>query len=90
MQQNLYTIFDAVAESYSPPFLAKNKGTAGRMFADLVNGGDNDVSKHPQQFTLFELATWDDNKAIIEPHKTPISLGLAHEFKHEQQIAVPA
>lgn len=83
----MYTIFDSKAEVYLQPFCMKAKGEAIRAFADHVNDGQSQFSKHPEDFTLFELGEFDDCKACINMHHTPISMGVAVEFKTQQANA---
>ena len=37
-------------------------------------------AKHPEDYTLFELSEFDDEKGKFVPHDTPISLGVLQEY----------
>lgn len=76
----VFSIHDSAAECFKPPWCAPSKGIALRTFSDLANTEGNDISRYPRDFTLFELGTFDDQKATMELHRTPKSLGLALEY----------
>lgn len=78
----VFSVYDSKVEAYSPPLCAKAKGEALRQFSDLVNDGVSPISKHPADYTLFEIASFDELTGVITPHPTPISLGVAVEFKN--------
>lgn len=71
------TIIQAVAvkddkiESFNAPFFAPTLGAASRAFIDGVKSqdADNIMSKHPQDFALYHVGTYDQSTG----HFTPIS-----------------
>jgi hypothetical protein len=83
MKYNIYSVYDAAAEGFLQPFFMTNKGQAVRAFSDLANDPSHNFGKHPEDYTLFELGEYDDKNAQITQHQTPVSLGLAVEFKKQ-------
>jgi hypothetical protein len=81
MIMKVFTIYDSKAESYLQPFFMQSKGQAIRAFSELVNDEKHNFGKYPADFTLFELGVWDDSKALFTTYATPVSLGVAVEFK---------
>lgn len=79
MIHKMYTVFDTKAEIYLPPIYYKATGEALRAFSDTVNSSDHAFHKHPEDYCLFEIGTYDDQNAGIETI-TPKSLGLAIEY----------
>lgn len=67
MQNKILTIYDCKAEAYGRPFVARSTGEGLRSFTDEVNSGreDSQLSNHPEDFTLFEVGTFDDAKGEI-------------------------
>lgn len=65
MQLNAYSIFDNKALQYHPPFFAATDGAAMRSFQDLVNDHNSTVSRHPGDYSLFRVGTFDDNKGFF-------------------------
>jgi len=75
----VFTIRDSAAEAFLRPFFAQSKGAAIRSFSDEVNGGDTPIAAHPDDYTLFELGTFDELKGEFEIHE-PRTLGLGSTF----------
>ncbi|WNK14907.1 MAG: nonstructural protein [Microvirus sp.] len=66
---------DSKAEAFLPPFVIDSRGLAIRSVGDAVNSSENTpLSKHPEDFGLYELATFDELKGIIDPHALPIAV----------------
>lgn len=80
MINRVYTVFDSKVESYMLPFFMQAKGAAIRAFSDLVNNPEHAFCKHKEDYTLFEIGTYDDSSAKLESYFAPISLGCAVEF----------
>lgn len=81
MKLRVFSVFDSAAEAFLPPMFLQSRGVAMRSFGDAVNRKDHQFHEHPEHFTLFEIGLWDDSNAQFELHKTPVSCGLAIEFK---------
>lgn len=77
---NIFSIYDSKAEAYMQPFFMKTKGEAVRAFSDLVRDPQSMVSKHPEDYVLFEIGSFDDQKAEICVLDSPRSLGVAIEY----------
>ena len=86
MELNVYSIFDQAAEAFTQPFYMHNDGLAIRAFQDNVNATeDNNISKHPEQFALYKLGTFNDSNGFIEALETPKAIALAIELKNPSQ-----
>lgn len=73
-------VYDSKACAFMNPFFVPTIAFGIRLFQDTVNGPDNMLSKHPTDFTLFEIAEFDDIKGIFNLHLKHINLGLASSF----------
>ena len=76
----IFSIYDSAIATWRPPVYARNKGEILRMFIDSVNNPQTDYGKHPSDYTLFEIGTFDDDKCYFNLHKAPVKLGTALEF----------
>ena len=85
--KNIYVVFDSKAEAYNTPFFMGAKGEAIRGFETEANNLQSMIGQHPSDFTLFELGTYDEKTAKFQMHKTPISLGVAIEFKKYPELS---
>lgn len=65
----LFCTFDRASQSYSPPFAAPHAGMAIRGFSDAISNPskDTDISRHPDDFDLFEIGTFDSSTGRIVP-----------------------
>lgn len=66
----MFTVFDQKAKAYLSPFCMAEKGQAIRSFTDLINDGDHQFSKHPEDYTLLFIGEYDDETAAIHPAPT--------------------
>jgi len=83
MIHKIYSIFDSKAEAYSLPFYYQHEGQALRTFSDWVNDPNTPYGKHPEDYTMFEIGTYDENNGYITQDKiTSITNGLP--LKQEQ------
>lgn len=76
----IFAIYDAKAEAYNQPFFLHNEGQATRGFSDAVNDKNSIMGKHPADFTLFRIGTFDDSTSTITS-ESPIVLGVGVEFQ---------
>lgn len=80
MTFKIFGVFDVKADAFSrPPFFMSTNGQAVRAFADLANDSNTDVGRHPEDYRLMVLGTFDDNKGVVQG-QDPTSLGFASEF----------
>ena len=63
MTLQLFTIYDTKSETYFQPFAMMNKAMGLRQFADMANDKDTNISKHPEDYTLYHLGSWSDQDA---------------------------
>lgn len=93
----IFTIYDQKAAAYIPPFFMHTSGMAARIFTDMVNDEQHQFSKHPEDYTLFKLGSFNDANAEIILEHTPITMhnGVtlinpskenADEIQHEPPI----
>lgn len=66
MITSVYSIYDSKAKAYSLPFHAVNDAVATRMVGASVNDPGTTLNKHPEDFIIYELARFDDEKGTFE------------------------
>ena len=64
----------------------KSKGEAIRAITAHVNDSQHNFCKYAEDFTLFELGSWDDSNCIFDLLKTPYSLGVLIEFRKDDPV----
>ena len=88
MNRSIVSVYDTVAKVYGPPLAFLNAGEGVRWFSDMVNNpqDQSNIYKHPKDFVLFELGSYDDQSGEILSHKIPTRLGLGSDFKEKIEI----
>lgn len=79
MNLNFYAIYDKATNAYMRPFVLQSDGQALRMFTDEAVKADSDISKHPEDYSIFRIGSWDDNTGEILACE-PKCIGRAHEL----------
>lgn len=80
MVTKAFAVFDSKAGNFGVPFFTAVTAVAVRMFTDLILDNTSTVSRHPEDFSLFEIGSFDDVKGVLMPLGIPINLGLASVF----------
>lgn len=83
MQKFFYAVYDEKSTLYSNPFTAINASVALRSFAAAAADPHSEISKFPTDFTLYEIASFQDETGVITPHSQLVNLGKATQFQGE-------
>lgn len=79
----LYSIFDSRAEKWSAPMALDNVASAFRGFDQAVNDPSTDLNRYAEDYTLFELAEFDEVDGVLKPYESPISVAKAIGLRKE-------
>lgn len=74
---HIYSVYDSKAKAFLPPFFMHNDALAKRIFGDCASDPKHQFNKHPEDYSLFCLGSWDDQNALIEQRAQATNLGLA-------------
>lgn len=68
MKYVVVVVRDSAADVYATPWFTSSAGMAIRSFVDEVNreSPDNMLFRHPEDFTLFSIGTYDDADAAFQ------------------------
>lgn len=66
MLTNAYSIKDSATATFSPPFFQPNDAVAIRSFTDLARDPSTNIFRHPSDFTLHRIGTWNDDTGLLE------------------------
>lgn len=83
MNTIIIAVRDQKANGYTQPFTAASRGIAIRSWADQLNDRDNaksDQVRHPEDFTLWVIGTYDDTSGIITPQQ-PEQIACASDLR---------
>jgi len=80
MKLEMFAVYDIKARAYLPPFFLPRREMAARIFGECINSKDHQFGRHPADYTLFHLGTYDDENASIELQHAPHSMGAGVEY----------
>ena len=66
MKFAVFAVYDTKAAAFLPPFVLPERGMAIRTFSDCVNDSNHQFGQHPEDYTLFHLATWTDHDGVFD------------------------
>jgi hypothetical protein len=67
MMLRCYTVFDRKSLVYAPPFFSPTDGSAARALQDAVADTNTPIGSHPNDYVLYYIGTYDDQKGRLEP-----------------------
>ncbi len=77
MKLILFAVHDKKLEAFMAPHPCLTKGEAIRNFSDTVNDPKSRLNKHPGDYDLYELGSWDDTSgAYTDKPNTPVITAL--------------
>ena len=77
MKLNAYTIYDVASGIYMRPFFSQADGQAVRGFKDMATDATHEVGKHPEDYTLYRIGTFNDITGKMEGEELEkLSTGL--------------
>ena len=83
MQHITASVFDKATQHYMRPFTAMTGGEAMRLFEDEVRKPGTPFNAHPEDYALFQIATFDDQTGKITAIE-PLCLRRAHEIPQQE------
>jgi hypothetical protein len=86
MRMNVYSVFDRASGVYDRPWCAHSDQAACRSFSDVACDADHPVGKHPDDFTLFRVGTWNDEKGELRASSVEKVINGAEAVAAAQKI----
>jgi hypothetical protein len=71
----VFSIFDTKVSTFGQPFFSQSDGAAVRMVVDAASDAGTMLFKHPTDFVLYRLGTFDEDSGFLESLK-PTNLGV--------------
>ncbi len=90
MKQQIYAIYDSCAGIYDSPHFANSDDIVKRQFQDIATAADNPISKHPEHYSLWRLANWDNTNGKINDEKNECLWQALEAITQSQSINQPA
>lgn len=85
MQLKAYSIYDRKTLTYTTPFFQPTDGSATRMLKELVDDINTFVGKHPNDYVMFFIGTYDDQLGLLIPQAPLVHVVDAQSLVQEQK-----
>lgn len=81
--KTIVCIKDTAARVFGTPFFVQAAAQAVRSLRDEVNSKESasDVNRHPDDFELFELGTFNEDDGAVIKHDAPVLIARAKDLK---------
>jgi len=89
MKHKVFTVYDSKAKAFLKPFFFPAVGLALRAWEDTVNTPDTQFCRYPADFTLFEVAEYDEETGLFTNLQAHVNLGTALQFKKAPTAPAP-
>lgn len=80
MNYRVYSVYDDKTEAYLQPFFMPTRGAAIRAITDALENPEHQFARHIEDYVLYELGSWDDQKGLFNQQETHV-LGRLIEFR---------
>lgn len=67
----VFAMRDVKADAYGNIVALPTRGLAMRGFVDSCASKDSPLRQHPEDYTLYELGTFDETCGVLIPNKLP-------------------
>lgn len=79
VRQNAFSVYDEKAQAYNLPFFYPQVGLAYRAFTDMVKNESSVIYRHPEDFSLYHIGSFDDICGKMESFTEPKFVARATE-----------
>lgn len=87
--KKIFCFYDSKAESFGEqPMFFETTGLAIRAIEKSVNTPGSGFCEHPEDYTFFEIGSYDATSGVIQMYESKKSLGLALDFKKTSSSTV--
>lgn len=80
MKLIVFSIRDNKASAFGTPFFQQTRGVALRSFLDLARDSKSTIAQHPDDYSLFEVGSFDLESGKLSSHDTPEYCARASEL----------
>jgi len=85
----VFSPYDGKLGVFLQPFTFLHSGQALRAWEEIVNDPTSMFSKHPADFVLYEVGSFEEDKGLLEPLVPPHQLATALEVRRKPEAKLP-
>ncbi len=83
----IFAVYDEKACSYGAPMFFPSRGVALRSFSDVVANRESPLAKHPGDYKLYDLGTFDPNSGKVVANQEPLFIVSATDVDGQLKVA---
>lgn len=72
----VFSVYDSCAEAFTRPVFVPNRALCIRSLEELFRGlhpqGNQEFVEHAEDYTLFELGSFDEENGLLDPLPSPV------------------
>lgn len=80
MVLKVFAVRDSKAKAFLQPFFSGTVESAIRAFGDAVREDKSPICKHPEDYVLYELGSFDDGTGYLDKLEAIHMLGIGSDF----------
>lgn len=77
----VFVLKDDKSKSYGMPITSQSRGMFIRELQEQLSSGQSVISRHPQDFGVFEIGEYDPRTGQVLLYEQKTHLGLAQDFR---------
>jgi len=81
MKLKAFAVYDVKTGAYMRPFFSPARGMAVREFGDIAIDKSHPIGKHPEDYSLFEIGSFDDQNGMLVCHTANERVAHAMDFQ---------
>lgn len=81
MVWKLFAVRDSKAELFLQPAVFRTVGEAVRAISDLVNKDGHNFNTHSEDYSLFEIGTYDESSGVLTSDVRVVGLLINYRIR---------
>lgn len=83
----VFAVRDVKADAYGNLICVQTSGLALRAFADACADSRSPMAQYPEDYSMYELGTFDPSTGVISGHRLPVLVATASSVIEQLRIA---
>lgn len=88
MKTKMFSIYDSAVQCFVRPFHAHTEQEAKRMLVSSMTE-DSQLTKNPQDFSLWIVGEFNDSDGVITPHLPPTMICTVVGLRYAENLVKP-
>lgn len=85
----IFAAYDSRVKAFMAPFTALHVGQVHRSWEETCNDGKSLMSKHPADFSLYQVGEFDETTGVVTPLEKHYCVATALQVKQTPESPLP-